>query len=63
MTTIYLEDRDQRVGQVSYNAGKYTLRFQDMVPHLSYVFCSYFENRLKVLNGPFCKVIGTQSWG
>ncbi len=32
LTTVYLEDRDQRVGQVAYNAGKYTLRLKNMLP-------------------------------
>ena len=41
LSTIYLEDRDQRVGQVTYNSGKYTLRFKNMIPQTNYVFCTY----------------------
>ena len=63
LTTVYLEDRDQRVGQVVYNTGKHTLRFTNMLPQTNYVFCTYIENRIKVTNGPFCKLISTQNWG
>ncbi len=63
LTTIYLQDRDQRVGQVYYNAGKFTLRFADVIPQMQYVFCTYLENNMKNINGPFCKVIQTQKWG
>ncbi len=60
---VYLQDRDQRVGQVYYKTGRYTIRFTHMVPHMSYVFCTYVENSMKVITGPFCKVIQTQNWG
>lgn len=63
LDSIYLEDRDHRVGMQDVATGINSLEFEEMLPGKSYTLCVWFENQHREIAEKVCQQFDMMDWG